>query len=754
MGKGSGTIGFRYLMSIHMGLGRGANEIAEIRVGDVTLIDTPICIFEEGQLVRFNRPDLFGGDEKEGGIDGAAYFYNGAQDQELQPALSIDGKTLPSIAASLGGDVPNFRGVVTMWFDGMVCALNPYPKEWSFRIRRTTADWFGGTCWYQAKATITMESNGKTIKAMNGAHILYEINTNPEWGRGMPALLLDENSYVRAANQLCEEGFGLCLPWFRQETLKEFIPVIIDHIGGVQYVDRETGKLTLRLIRNDYVFEDLPIFTPSTGLLRLDDDDASGEETAYNEIVIKGFDPTTKEDISVRWQNGAAIRSLGEIISNTIEYKGIPTRALLARVAAREAMNQLPLRRMNAAFDRRAWKIAPGMPFRIQWPAKGIADMVVRAGEITDDTLRSGEITMSIIEDVFAMPLNSYIEPSPPIWIAPNFEAVAPPESRLLEINYRDLYRVTTPADRSALTEGVSIVAMVAKAPPGVSVQGYDIATHVGADPYVNYARGAFTGWLTLETAIAPLDTSLTVLDVNRASFGLEFVPGMAVLIDDEQLEFTTFDEVTGIAAIKRGVADTIPAAHLADSTIWLVDDEMVSDGREYVDGEIVYGKALTRTSTDLLTEAEGEERTIEVNQRLGRPYPPGNVKVDAVSSYLVTGEHPEPVLTWSHRDRLVQADMLVDHTAGSVGPEAGTTYVVRVYDGLDGVTLLRTIDVGAVDTWTYDAALQGVDGNPTTVFFELESVRDTLASQFKYRFFVVIAGGWGYSWGNNWTGA
>lgn len=751
-GKGGGTIGYRYLFSLHMGMGRGpANEIAEIRVGDVPAYINPVDISTSGQLIYINRPDLFGGEEKEGGIQGPLYIYNGARDQELQPQLG----TLPSIAASLGGDVPNFRGVVSLWFDGMVCAMNPYPKEWSFRIRRSTAGWWNDNPWYPAKARIIVSSeNGGEIHGMNGAHILYETNTNPEWGRGMPPELIDESSYVTAANTLCAEGFALCIPWFRQENIKEFIPVVINHIGGVQYVDRETGKLTLRLIRGDYIPEELPLFTPDTGLLDILDDESSGEDTSYNEIIVKGFDPTTKEDISIRVQNLASIQSQGEIISNTIEYRGLPNRDLCARVALRELKVQLPLRKLTVLLDRRGWRIAPGMPFRVSYPSKGIENLILRAGECDDGTLTAGTITVKAVEDIFGMPATSFVTPGASNWTPPNFEAVPSPESFLYELNWRDYYIRSQQADRDAVDEGTSFIAEMAKAPPGVSTQGFLIATKLSTEPeYVTYLTGGFTAWLSLGTTISPLAEEMQVSDENVTAFLQEFVPGMVAMIDEEHVQIVTFDAETGTATLKRGVADTIPSGHLSGKTIWLVDDEMVSDRREYQDGEIVMAKALTRTSTAVLDINAAVEDVLEVNQRVFRPYPPADVRVDDVSIYAARGVAVEPLLTWAHRDRILQQDVPIGHGEASVGPEAGVTYNLRVYDGADGTTLLREINVGAVDTWTYDAAMQAEDGNPLSIFVELESVRDELASQYHYRFGVVIVGGFGYGWGDNWGG-
>ncbi|MEN6336199.1 MAG: hypothetical protein ABFE01_18250 [Phycisphaerales bacterium] len=754
-GKKKQTIGYRYYFSLHMGLGRGpVNEIREIQVGGLTAYGSTIDISSSGQLISINKPELFGGDKKEGGVQGPCYVYNGADDQVLQGALASGVGTLPAISSMLGGDVPNFRGVVTLWFDGLVCSLNPYPKEWSFRVRRYDAGWWQDNPWYPAKARVVLASEtGGAIHAMNGAHILYEVNTNPEWGRGMPPELIDENSFIYAANQLCSEGLGLCIPWFRQENIKEFIPKVINHIGGIQYVDRESGKLTLRLIRGDYDPDDLPLFTPDTGLIDILDDDSSGEETAYNEIIIVGFDPTTKEDIQVRVQNLASIQSQGEIISNTIEYKGLSTRKLCAKVALRELKAQLPLRRMSVVLDRRGWRIAPGMPFRVSMPSKGIANMVLRAGEVDDGTLTDSKITVKAVQDIFGMPETDFIEPPSSVWQPPSFTAIPPTETRVYEINWRDFYVRTTKADQDAVTAGVSYVGLIAKEPTGVQTQGFDVYTKPEGGEYAAQGTVGFTAALTLAEDIGPLDTTFSVFEAGVAEFLIEYEPGMAIMIDDEQMELTSLDGVSFLATVKRGVADTVPAAHTLESTVWLIDDEIGLDGIEYTDGETVYGKALTRTSTDLLDIALAEEVSEEVSQRVFRPYPPGNVKLDGISVYnLGTEQHNAPVLTWAHRDRKLQADLLVGHTEGSTGPEAGVTYVVRIY-AQDGTTLLRETDVGAVDTWTYDSTMQTADGAPVRAWMEIVSKRDGVESMFKYRFFVVLNAGWGYGWGQNWGG-
>ena len=129
------TIGYRYFMGIHAGLSPGPlDEIVEIRVGDKTAWQGSITSNAE---ININQPDLFGGEEKEGGIVGTLAVLMGAPEQSIHARL----------ATMLGGIVPAFRGVASTFFDGMVCAMSAYPKPWSYRVRRITSGW-DGECWY------------------------------------------------------------------------------------------------------------------------------------------------------------------------------------------------------------------------------------------------------------------------------------------------------------------------------------------------------------------------------------------------------------------------------------------------------------------------------------------------------------------------------------------------------------------------------------------------------------------------------
>ena len=135
--------GFKYFFDIHMGLCRGpVNELMEIRVGD-----RPAWRGSRTDNVPFpiNAPQLFGGDEGEGGVEGV-----------FTPLFGGPTQTAPSeMSTILATPMPGFRRRMTAFFSGMISAMNPYPKPWKFKLRRTTAGW-DGDCWYPEKATIQL----------------------------------------------------------------------------------------------------------------------------------------------------------------------------------------------------------------------------------------------------------------------------------------------------------------------------------------------------------------------------------------------------------------------------------------------------------------------------------------------------------------------------------------------------------------------------------------------------------------------
>jgi hypothetical protein len=240
-----------------------------------------------------------------------------------------------------------------------------------------------------------------------------------------------------------------------------------------------------------------------------------------------------------------------------------------------------------------------------------------------------------------------------------------------------------------------------------------------------------------LASAVDALDSTVTMVGyTSPIAEGIRI--GMAAMIEDEIVVVEA--RAGNVLTIGRGTCDTVPAAHPANATIFFFDDSLGSDDRQYVATESVGVKPLPRTNSGgpVPIEASPAEG-LTFNWRFHRPYPPGNVLVNGqpfTEGVVLESGTEMLTLTWAHRDRLLQQDQLVAHEEPSIGPEAGTSYRVRVYD--DANVLKRTENITSGTTWTYARADALIDlGATSTVArtgrIELESRRDDFASWQRY---------------------
>jgi hypothetical protein len=704
--KKSTVIGYRYYMGLHMGLCLAIDALLGIKVGGKTAwtgnVTSSQIASETTQTtgtgrniktttvltggIRIAQPDLFGGDDKEGGIDGTLDLMMGERTQPVNARL----------ARMLGGLVPAFRGVVTMFFDGLICSLSPYPKKWDFRAQRRLAGWDGDP-WYPEKAQIDLvDEDGNTIHAMNPAHIVYECLTNRDWGRKFGRDLLGDAVWRAAADQLYSERFGMCVKWARSSSLEEFVAGVLSHIGAALGVDRTTGLLDLKLIRDDYDVDTLPLFTPDTGLLEITDDSSGSQPAATNEVVVKYVKPVDNSEGQVRVQNLASIRQIG-VAQQVIEYPGIPTDDLARRVAWRELRSRSGfLKRKKVYLDRRGRALCPGSVFRISDPAQGIENMVLRAGRVEDGQLTDGKITVTAVQDVFGLPATVYGK-SQSGSSRPSRTPEAIALRRVMEVCYRDLALHLAAADLDAIDATAGYLQALAVRPTTMSLD-YKMLARVGSADYAERCTGYFcpSGLLVASMPVgsAPVYVTLAgAIDLDRVDLG------SAAIVDGEIVRVGAVDAVAGQVLLARGCSDTVPAEHAAGARIWFYDENFSADQTEYTTGQTADAKLLTHTTNGTLDAALAGVDSLTFTQRQFRPYPPSAVQINgAAYPSSITGTL---TVSWAHRNRITQADQLIDASVGSVTPESGTTYRVRLF-GETG-TLQRTVTGLTTTSYSWD---------------------------------------------------
>lgn len=713
MGSGkSVVIGYRYYVGMHQvyalsPFAAPVTAVKKIRVGDAEAWSGNVT---SNTQITINKPELFGGDKKEGGVVGTVDIEFGSITQTVNSYLS---------AILTGFPLPAFRGLLGLVLRRpQVSAMNPYIKPWAVYAERIN----GG--FYPAKAKIG--------DSMNPAHMIYELLTLPELNIRAAPSDINVASFIAAADTLYDEGFGLSFFWEDERPTEDFIEYIRQHIDATLYPDPATGQLTLKLVRDDFTLESLPILDASI-VLRVDHFSQPLPGELVSEVQVKFEDQATGEDGSMTAQDIAIMEMQGGASVPVVrDYQGIPDAALASKVALRE-LRQLatPLARGEIVCTREAWNLSVGTPFRLQWPKLGIDDMVMRVVDVDYGTLTSGKITLSVVQDVFRVADTVIGIPPTSGWTSPVSTPAASPVRLAMEAPYWVVARDVL-ADQDVLLSGIdpaSGLLLTAGSRPSGDAYDYRLYSRTGAAAYVDRITGTFMPTAMLTTSIGRTETVLAI--ENGKDLGFVEADSWAH-IDGELVKVVSVTD--SALTVKRGVLDTVPAPHAGGVAIHFAGDFNAIDPTEWSSGQTVNAKLLTRTGLGTLLEAAAPVDSVIMAQRFIKPYAPGKVLVNALSyPASTTGDL---TLTWAHRDRTLQTAYIVEQSESSIGPEVGTTYTIRIYNAQTGGTLIRTYSGLTGTSQVYTTAQATTDNSgikPVNVRIEIESVRDGYVSWQKH---------------------
>jgi hypothetical protein len=719
------TIGYRYFIGMHQvfGLSPSASPVTavkQIKVGEKVAWSGNVT---GNTTISINQPDLFGGEEKEGGIVGDIDIEFGGLAQGINTYLA---------AVLTGMPVPAFRGLLGLVLRRpMVSAMSSYIKPWSIYASRIN----GG--FYPAKAAIG--------DSMNPAHMIYELLMLPECSINAAPSDINLASFVAVADKLYAEGLGLSFFWEDERPTDEFIGYILEHIDGSLYPNPASGQLTLTLARDDFTLASLPILDRAN-ILRVDgfSQPLPGELTS--EVQVKFEDQATGQAASVTVQDIAIMEMQGGgSVPAVRDYQGIPDATLAGKIALRELRTlAAPLARAEITCNRTVSDLSVGGVFRLQWPPLGIADMVMRVAEVDYGTLTSGKIVIVAVQDVFKAADTVIGVPSASGWANPISAPAASPQRLVMEAPYWVVARsadLRTPWEIVAPTTGLLLA--TGNRARGDSYE-YRLNTRTGTVAYADRGAGSFSATAVLDVAVGRTDTAFAIRD----GVDLDFVEADTwAHLDGELIKVVSVS--SSALVVKRGVLDTVPAPHAANGVIHFADGFSAVDPTEWSSGQTVNAKLLTRTGLGNLLEAAAPADSVVMASRFIRPYPPGNLKVNGLMYPESIDGQADLALTWAHRDRTRQTAYIVEQTEGNIGPEAGQTYTLRIYGEAD--TLRRTVTGLTGASYTYAAADEiadsGLGRTNGKLRFELESVRDGHVSWQKHNH-TVLRYGYGFNYG------
>ena len=677
------VVGYDYFMAAIFGLCLKADKLLKIVYGD--------RVAWEGQAtdqeITVDRADLFGGNSTggSGGLKGSFVASMGKPDQ------------LPNrvMRKYLGEDVYAHRGLVTLSMDkSYVASFSPQFRTLRCLVRHTAYDW------YPDKAVIA----GTQI---NPAHEIRDALINPDLGGQYTADDLDDASFRQAADILYAENFGLSPVWNGTDKTETYIQSLLDCIDGIRTRDRGTGRIRLRLLRGGYAAASLPAIGPGD-FSALTDMAAVSLDALVNKITLKytKLTDTGEESASITQENLANIDMQGgriNAVEVTFEHLTNAIPDLAPRILSRELRaRSYPLRSFTLQGKSTLESLEEGDLFVLAYPDMGLERMICRVLEADYGTPDKPAVTLTCAEDIFGADMQLIASPVPEsAWQTPFAPPSAPTVTKLLELPYHLAPSLLDlgPDEVVGLPPAAGYL-MTLAARPASTDYGY-MHKRRTQNGWEDAGAGAFSASILLPGGVAPVDEVWEVGNTAALPLRLDDL----AFIDEEIIQITAW--TTTALHVRRGVLDTLPQAHKAGARLWLPSNE---------GGGLCLFQFAARSSASCVLATYGPGGVVDparapsvslgMNSRLIRPYPPGGLRING--EYLPDEISGPLTVSWRHRDRIEQQDVVVSQTAADIGPEPGTTYTLRVYD--ENNTLKKNLTGLTGTSWTWDTETADCD--------------------------------------------
>lgn len=712
------TKGYKYYLGIQLALCHGVvDEVLEFTWGDRK--STPVTSFTSADFntYDFDDMDLFGGEDREGGIKGKMDVYFGTTTQTANSYLN----------AATGVTNPGYRTICYAVMRQMYIGNSQYIKQNAFVLRR---------CPNQLGLTGGKHNmNGDA----NPACALYDILTNTQWGCGFDPSQIDIASFTSMGNTCFDEGLGVSFQLQSSSSADEVCRDLLRHVDGVLYSDPQTGLLTVKLARHDYVVASLDVLD-DTNCEEMEFTRGSWEETINTIRVLITDRSQGFTDRPVPAQNLANIQARGGWVEpEDYPFKMISNVTTGMKVASRVLKTvSSPLARGQTTVNRLAYKYRPGTVVKVTWPKYGIAELVMRITNIDYGEYKEGKIRVDLVEDIFHTAYNAFEPPAATGWVKPTTTPGANTLAKFMEVPYF-VFANSAPPATDVSNPSYAFIMIQRPVSQNHSFNVYDSVDNVtanynliGTDLYTPTAQA--NGALAWNTTTFNLDSFLGDTDELTVN-----MPTSLMLVDDEWMLVTALDFGTGAATVKRGVLDTIPVVHADNARAWLY-----FGANGFSDFEHARAKGTTRwyRETGLSIDGESDLATALTqshvhDQDYMRPYPPADVKIEG--TYYPTEVPGNFTITWKGRNRLTQTAPKA-WTDPHEAPEAGTSYTLRVYDNDTSTLLKEVVGLGVTatgGTYTYPGQSTVV----TNYRIELWAVRSGLASRQKFTHTAAVFG-------------
>lgn len=347
------------------------------------------------------------------------------------------------------------------------------------------------------------------------------------------------------------------------KTASAIVDDLLKIINGNLVTDAATGKLKLKIVREDYDNSALPVVDASN-IKSLSNFNRGSLDTAINEVKIKylsiadGF----KERTATAQNLGLRIHK-GDSDGVSYDTPSVSTAALAAKIAQREMRPlSVPLASCVVECNRSMFDAEMCDVVLLSWPPLNVENMVMRIMGVDLGSLEDSTIKLSMTQDVFGVTNIVYSDESDKTWVKPTFDPVSPPSLEIVE----------APAifnDAAGLTRSLLVLAEQPSAG-----QQYKLITRQSGEGWAEQGDAAFTPVFELVEAM-PADAWTTTdgpiirgnidelesysVNENRQALGMLYING-------EWLSYESVTQLTSTTGqlknIRRGLFGTTPISH------------------------------------------------------------------------------------------------------------------------------------------------------------------------------------------------
>jgi len=702
-------IGHQYYLGLDMGLCLGPNvDLREIYIDDELVWSGTTGGINEVNII-IDKGSIFGGYKEGGGWTSTGNFYGGDFTQNVDSYLE----------SQIGvGDVPAYNGLSHIVFNKANIGESAQLRKIAFVLESYT-NALGlpdnGTC------------NGG--KDMNVAEAIYQIMIDTWRGLGVATDDIDIAALQAIGTVLHAEQNGCSVLVTSESDGKRLITELLRQIDAIMYQDPDTGKVTISLIRDDYVINDLPIFDENDII-----EVKSFTRTSWDEVqaqVKVTFPQRDRDSESVAIsQDMAVVATIGRLRSTTLGFPFVYDTDLANTIASRErSQRSVPLFRATLEVNRNANQLRPGQPFRFSWPDYGIVDLVMRVQRFDLGSLTKGKIVIEALQDRFALSDVVFASPQTSGWVNVIYNPVDIITSRIVQMPRFFTAKLATPITSTfygtlslaARPSNISIAYSVHMQEPGETIsegslepenifyQGSGLLTSAYPKS-AGFVSGLDATGFALNTVVGDF-ISVTTSDIKNDFLNI-------LLVDDEFMAFeNAVDGGSGnwtLTNVYRGLFGSQITDHSLGARIYSIPVEAFGDGNfSFIADLSIYNFRLldmaggvTQVPEEVIPQTFSVSAANNINNK---PLHPGYIQLDGIRSYnpTITSLVALP-LTWRPRDYRVLQVTFEDGISET--PFLSETYEIDVFvNGIKNTSLSGIVGAG-VTTYNIPFNLTEID--------------------------------------------